>query len=110
LHDELGEAVRRHCPAQNDALASIDPMQLDHALCKINSESDDLFHGCFAPRGLRTLRIVARTAAATSGKVLVIRSTMHGRPRLAKLSIHDGLKATIAVMHPDFVASAARCP
>lgn len=27
---------------------------------------------------------------------------MHGRPRLAKRSIHDGSKVEIAAMHPDF--------
>jgi hypothetical protein len=31
------------------------------------------------------------------------RSTMHGRPRFAKLSFHDDLKVTIAAMHPDFI-------
>jgi hypothetical protein len=27
---------------------------------------------------------------------------MHGRPRFAKLSVDDDLKATIAAMHSDF--------
>jgi hypothetical protein len=28
---------------------------------------------------------------------------MHGRPRFAKLSFHDGLKEEIAAMHPDLM-------
>ena len=27
---------------------------------------------------------------------------MHGRPRFAKVSFHDGSKVKIAAMHPDF--------
>jgi hypothetical protein len=33
---------------------------------------------------------------------------MHGRPRLAKLSFHDGSKEKIAAMHPDLMSGA--CP
>jgi hypothetical protein len=36
---------------------------------------------------------------------------MHGRPRFAKLSFHDGLKEKIAAMHPDFdVRRMPACP
>jgi len=38
-------------------------------------------------------------------------ATMHGRPRFAKLSFHDGLKEEIAAMHPDFdVRRMPACP
>jgi hypothetical protein len=29
---------------------------------------------------------------------------MHGRPRFAKLSVHNGSQVSIAAMHPDFLS------
>lgn len=46
---ELGELVYGHRSAQHDALMCIDSMQLNHTLRKINTQSEDLFHGCLAP-------------------------------------------------------------
>ena len=65
LRHELGEPVSRYGPAQHDALARIDTMQLNHSLRKVNTEPDDLVHGSFAPLK-RMFPIVARASATTA--------------------------------------------
>jgi hypothetical protein len=38
------------------------------------------------------------------------RTTVHGRPHFAKLSVHEGLQDRIAPVHSDFCCGLRRCP